>query len=529
MDPRKSNNYKALKASKEAFVSNLSGGTIWEINAVALVLPVSQLSAYKQKRLCNDTEQASVLLWSVLQSRQHFFTPYTTAAALADFLINCAAILFAVTVYSKSPLLLNALLLTPAILLLLLPRHASTHRKSAARPPPLAAKSTSTPETKSATDPFPFKPFVTMYRGSMIVTTCAAILAVDFKVFPRRFAKVENWGTSLMDMGVGSFVFAAGTVSARSILKGRVTGSTSSLSSRLVDSFRHSLPLLVLGVIRLYTVKGMDYAEHVTEYGVHWNFFFTLGFLPPIVALCHAAFAMVPSYALLALLIGLAYQAALTFTKLTAFIITGTRETLFSQNREGIFSFFGYLSIFLAGLATGIDILPRESASSIGGARLFSYKGLVEFRKTIAGRLAISSLVWVALFTLTTSYHGLNLRVSRRLANLPYFLWVAAFNSCQLTVCCLIEKVCFPDVYKAEPAELERKRIKGATSRLLHAFNRNGLAIFLLANLLTGAVNLTLPTLTMGMLESMAILVAYIGVLSGTALSLDSWDISVKL
>jgi hypothetical protein len=38
LDKRKSNNYKALK---ESFVSNLSGGSIWEINEVSLVLPVS--------------------------------------------------------------------------------------------------------------------------------------------------------------------------------------------------------------------------------------------------------------------------------------------------------------------------------------------------------------------------------------------------------------------------------------------------------------------------------------------------------
>ena len=446
---------------------------------------------------------------------------YGPPAFLADLLLNIGGILLAITVYSSNTILLNALLVSPAVLLCVLPS-AIGYRKRQLKP--LATKPAESTRAKEEFKPLSIRPFITIYRGSMIVVTCLAILAVDFKVFPRRFAKVETWGTSLMDVGVGSFVFSAGLVSARPIVQARLAGKTRSLGSQLKSAFRASLPLLVLGFIRLYSVKGLDYAEHVTEYGVHWNFFFTLAFLPPFVALLQSVSAVVPYTGLVSILISSLYQTLLELTRLKAFMLTAPRTDLLSQNREGVFSFWGCLAIFLAGQALGLDVLPRNPSQ-----RSTSESGLQQ-RKRLLIRLMSWSALWAVLFYSVTSYNrGFALQVSRRLANQPYVLWVSAFNCAQITVFCLVETVFFPGVYMAADRTSERMECEIATSRVLKAFNRNGLAIFLLANLLTGLVNLTLDTLSMSQTMAMVVLVGYATLLTAVAVALDVWDLSIKL
>ncbi|KAL5378048.1 hypothetical protein DPSP01_009333 [Paraphaeosphaeria sporulosa] len=446
------------------------------------------------------------------------FTPYTASAFFIDLLLSCGITLVATTVYSSSPWLLNTLLVAPAAMIYFTDSKPAMPRQSSARRPP--KKSDDAEQAKL--DALPIKPFLTNYRGSMMVITCIAILAVDFRIFPRRFAKVENWGTSLMDMGVGSFVFTNGVVSVRSSLKTK-TGELPPLAKRLVASLRHALPLIALGTVRLVSVKGLDYAEHVTEYGVHWNFFFTLGFIPPFVAIFQSIFALVPSYAVLSCALACIYEIALDKTNLGAFILTAQRTDILSKNREGIFSFFGYLAIFLAGQSLGTYTLPRQVPLDKDA----SIK--TRLRQSILGKLVVSSVLWTALFYISISYYGLGLVVSRRLANLPYFLWVCSFNTYQIAICCAIETFVFPNLYTAVASGEEKQRCREATSQILYAVNRNGLAVFLLANLLTGLVNLTMPTLDMGVVNTMAVLVTYITCIAGLAIWLDRADVSIKL
>jgi len=356
----------------------------------------------------------------------------------------------------------------------------------------------------------------------MMIVTSLAILAVDFPIFPRRFAKVETWGTSLMDLGVGSFVFSSGVVSSRSLLK--IT-TRSGLATRFRTSLRSSLPLLILGFIRLYSVKGLDYAEHVTEYGVHWNFFFTLALLPPFVAISDSLTnSLLQSYNLLALLTTIIYEATLQSTPLLPYILISPRgPSLLSKNREGIFSFIGYLSIFLSGRASGLTVIPfnlpqpstRSSDALIYAAR--------ERRKLLLNLLrpAIASTI---LYFLSTSIYGGNLTVSRRLANLPYVLWVVSFNNVQLLLFGLIEHFGPEFAFSSNTDAAGR-----ATSQIMQAFNTNGLVVFLVANLATGLVNLSVNTLDMGDAMAMGVLIAYALAVTAVAMALRVSGVRIKL
>ena len=481
---------------------------------------------------------------------------------MSDFLLHCCVILFATTVYSSAPQVLNGLLILPT-LATLLQSPSKTEQPVKPSVKPEANGKPAEPKDEEATtdlDPLPVKPFITTYRGAMIIVTCTSILAVDFSVFPRRFAKTESFGTSFMDMGVGSFVFAAGMVAARQQLKEQLSGFNS-FPARLQAAMRHSLPLFVLGFIRLWSVKGLDYAEHVSEYGVHWNFFFTLAMLPPATALLQPVLRYTPSYGLLAFIIAVCYELVLYIPDgMKAYIILSERkeDDWLSQNREGVFSLAGYLAIFIGGMGIGMGILPRDpepdppaptkipekdpldedaewlasvlgqpSESKQDGSGMPQLKP--ELPKTMFVHLAKWSFIWFILSGWAMWHYGPHLIVSRRMANLAYVVWVCAFNSAQLLLFYTIEGFFFPNLYKAKDKQTERQRVSDATSRVMQAFNRNGLAMFLLANLLTGGINMSMETLYMGDVQAMAVLMAYIGTISATALLLDHYDISIKL
>lgn len=64
--------------------------------------------------------------------------------------------------------------------------------------------------------------FQCYYRLYGLLATAAAILSVDFDVFPRRFAKTSIFGRSVMDLGTATFVYCFAVVDVFRHYPGRV-------------------------------------------------------------------------------------------------------------------------------------------------------------------------------------------------------------------------------------------------------------------------------------------------------------------
>jgi phosphatidylinositol glycan class W len=263
-----------------------------------------------------------------------------------------------------------------------------------------------------------------------------------------------------------------------------------------------------MGFLRVFFVKQLDYQEHVSEYGVHWNFFITLVLVGPLTIIIEPIFNYIPR-SLVSIIISITYEWFIVNKEgFLSFLLISPRTDFVSANREGIFSLIGYLAIFLAGQSTGYYLLPSISTKN-NLFKLSTKSQIIEQKKQkfsvfdklttvspLAG-LAIWFLIYTGLFKLTQSEHDFN--VSRRLANFPYVVWVCSYNTGFLFLYSLIDKLL------SNPNEAYSDRI----SVSLDSINSNGMIIFLLANISTGSVNILLNTLDASVPVSMAVMIGY--------------------
>uniref|UniRef100_A0A915CYN1 Uncharacterized protein n=1 Tax=Ditylenchus dipsaci TaxID=166011 RepID=A0A915CYN1_9BILA len=185
------------------------------------------------------------------------------------------------------------------------------------------------------------------FRTMVLVTTCIAILAVDFQVFPRHFGKTKSYGHSLMDTGTAAFVFLNGLSDYGAYWRTQAGFQTKARSAH-ISIFCVKMPsiavILVLGIGRLLYVQFCTSHTNLTEYGVYWNFYITIFCLR-----VYAASIKRPNNVTVGISLGIFYQCLLTFTRLEAWILRedyGRRFGLLDQNREGLFQMLGYFFLY---------------------------------------------------------------------------------------------------------------------------------------------------------------------------------------
>ncbi|XP_072519119.1 phosphatidylinositol-glycan biosynthesis class W protein [Salminus brasiliensis] len=484
---------------KVAFVSNLNGTTVAEVSLGSFLAP-----------LCLLSRGLFLIVFHLSRGVLPFFKG---AHLLLDFTTLIMPMVLSCTVLSD---ILHWVIVGLAVVDLCVLYLLSKNRKAPSRGSisgPVHSFLHSHVETNRV-------PFVTAFRVLVNVKTAISILAVDFSVFPRRYAKTETYGTGVMDFGVGAYVMANALVCPEARGK-KIQGSKFRYVVKQVLSV---WPLVLLGLVRLASVKSTGYHEHVSEYGIHWNFFFTLAIVRVVASALLSVFPISSSW-LIALLISGVYQVVLETTDLKSFIIQNSERTTFLEaNREGIFSVVGYVAVYMAGVQVGLYLMrPRNLVKD----------WILVVRNLLLGSFGL----WLVLYVCQTYVEP----VSRRMANLSFCIWTVAqslfFLSClsAADVVLLFAKVVskFSLVSTswnpAGSSQTDGKlRKKMDELCLIQSVNRNQLLFFLLANLMTGLTNILVDTLKSNDFFAVCVLLSYMFMNSLSIFILHICNITIK-
>ena len=381
------------------------------------------------------------------------------------------------------------------------------------------------------TSPYPsFLPFLTNSRSYINVISCICILAVDFpSLFPHKFGKTRSYGTGLMDVGVGMFIVAHGITSkyARKDPPD-ITGWRGYWNQIYIES-RANVPIFFLGLVRLGIVTFLHKSPPLYEYGTHWNFFFTIGCVK---LLSGCILPILPSKMSIstfvtATLMCLLYQYWLVEFGLREFILHAPRSGFYSSNREGLYSCVGFTSLYLYSVSIGTLI--------------FSVRGSVaEWTGVCAGLFSLTFIIWGLLYFTSSHIEP----ISRRLTNLPYVLWICTLSIFSLSVSLMFD---LATLFLASMQENRRRdqnpNLSSTTntssssqdviipidrstsdtqvphkdyflSNLILAIDYNQLVYFLVANILTGLINLVADTQAASRTTAICYLIGYQLVLS---------------
>lgn len=308
-------------------------------------------------------------------------------------------------------------------------------------------------------------------------------------------------------------------------------------------SMWQKVTVLLLGIGRLIVVKALNYQEHTSEYGTHWNFFVTLFFVWLLSDSIHTCCVFMkwnqdyflPIFSLATLV---SYQYLLLSTPLTEYIFHTPRISFISHNREGLFSLCGYVSLYL--LTEWYSRLTffrftLESSSTPKQISLWQQRASGEFYLKEFLSILLSQEQFLSLcggtFVIFCCYElSIIFQLpSRRLMNLSFVCLVLLISLSNLLLLFLIQFLFqFPLLRQSPPPSptpssgfsspplssshssvVKSSRLTVLPPLTLHLWNKHQLKLFLIANVITGCVNLIFETIYMSTAGALLILFGY--------------------
>uniref|UniRef100_A0A1A9VZW8 Phosphatidylinositol-glycan biosynthesis class W protein n=1 Tax=Glossina brevipalpis TaxID=37001 RepID=A0A1A9VZW8_9MUSC len=330
----------------------------------------------------------------------------------------------------------------------------------------------------------------TLLRATISYLTVLCILAIDFENFPKFFRKTYRYGVSLMDTGIGLFVFSMGIVSQNF--------QKCTDLKRLLFSVSC---MLTLGFARTTILAFINYRQDEREYGVHWNAFFTLGFTKLIGTLLTAVAKSDGQLFLLGMLVLSTHEIALQ-SGLRLFVMDSNlpRDTFATANREGLCSLPGFVALYILSVYFGKQFRTKETAT---------FSNLKKKLKLLIFGTCVNSIL-VILSIMTTG-------IARVTCNIGYVLWILNIASGMSLLYIIVFDIALDTIWPMPSAKQSDRNDYCTSSSHMHpevplvmeAINYNGLTFFLLANILTGAVNIYLKPEERNDAESVLILMVY--------------------
>lgn len=236
---------------------------------------------------------------------------------------------------------------------------------------------------------------LTFIKSQIMILVVVAIFACDFTPFPSRFMKTRYYGISLMDVGIGSFLFHNGMFASK-LARGRVIKTINFL--------------FAFGLVRYCVLGYFEYHVDITEYGRDFNFYF-------ILALVYLIFMLIDSqYNLyVAIFLGFIHQ-LMIYCGADVFIFKEVRSGFIQENKEGLFNIIPSLVIFMISNSLGKVVFSSGDYCK---------------------RTAKIGFIGVAML-LGYYFISFKIEASRRLGNISYILWTLGMHTVHVFFSCIV-------------------------------------------------------------------------------------------